>query len=102
MLLQALRDETSEPVFEDSGVEVLGSRDGCGRIEAHGLESIEGLDKAVRRLLVEEGPCNPLDDGFGRSAAPERDNRPAARHGFDRDHAEVLFARKDQSAATRV
>ena len=102
VLLQPLRNETSKSAFEDSGVEVLGSRDGCGRIQAHGLESIEASMRLSVDCWWKNVPVIPSTTVFGRSAAPKRDDRPAARHGFDRNHAEVLLTRKDQPAAARV
>ena len=43
-----------------------------------------------------------FDDRFGRPAPAEGNDRTSARHRFDRHHPEILLAREDQRAASRV
>ena len=48
-------------------------------------------------LFVKENACCARRHGLDRATPAERNYRPAARHGFDRNHPEIFLAGKDQA-----
>ena len=47
-------------------------------------------------------PVSPCDHRFERAAAAQRDDRPAAGLGFERDDAEIFFARQQDDGGAAV
>ena len=95
-------DEASELLDENLFPELRSASDGDGWIEVHSFEPFDGIDETLNSLGGEERSRLVGDDCFRRTTATERDDRTPARHGLDRDDAEVLLAGKYQCPATRI
>ena len=78
----------------------------CARIaagsKARSSNERHRVGECVRRLFGDQHARDAGHDGFEGAAAAERNHRPAARHGLDRDDAEVLFAGQEHGPRAAV
>ncbi len=65
------------------------------------LEFLDGFGQRLRGLLAEEVSGHALHHGFESSAATICNAGPSGSRNFERCHAKIFFAGKDQCPAPR-
>src|SRR5882757_8740608 len=74
----------------------------CLRIEMYVRRARDRCRNGLHSLFVKENPRDAAGYGFHRTSAAKSDDRPTARHCFNRNHSEVFFTRKNQRSASSI